>query len=180
MNWIQENNATVGVSGGGENDEDSSMDENSKLFSDFHALKNYLQLPKENFLFLEPNDAIAGLRSACFVQWLIENLDFEDINIILWASTNMAHTTESGPWTRTIYQDNADKMLTAVGEFATHLKIPTENVHFMVPGDEFSKEKMGEFVSNILEKFKWSNPTAVAWFKCIDRTHPRTIKRMLL
>lgn len=159
---------------------DPSLDENAKLFKSFHLMKNYLHLPKENFLFLEPNDDIAGIRCACFVHWLIENVDWNDVNIFIWATRDMSYTTESGPWTRTIYQDNEGKTLTAVRNLVQHLKIPTENVLFLVPGDEFVKEKCADFVSNIPYKYKWSNPTIVAWLKCQDKQQPRTLKRMLM
>lgn len=157
-----------------------SMDENEKMFSDFGSLRNHLQIPKENFLFLHPNDSIPALRSACFVQWLIENIDFQNINIVMWVASEMTYTTEGGPWTRTIYQDNEEKTLEAVRLISQHLNIPNENVLFLVPGDEFFKEKIGEFVSNLLAKFVWPTHTAIVWFKCQDKNPFRLFKRMLL
>lgn len=165
MSWIQEDNL--------------STDENAKLCGNIHAFKTFLQLQKENVLCLKAEESTAGLRGACFVQWLIENLDFQDVNIVLWASTDMEHSAESGPWTRTIYHDNEGVTLRAVRELAQHLNIPTENVLFLVPGDEFVKEKVGEFVSNMVYKYKWSNAMALVWLKCLDRCHERELKRMV-
>lgn len=166
MSWIEE--------------QESSMDENEILCKTWHSFKNYLQLPKENILCLEPEDDMTGIRWACFLQWLIENIDLNDVNIVIWASTDMTHTTECGPWTRTIYQDNEGKTLEAVRHLVQHLKIPTENVLYLVPGDEFFKEKCAEFVSNIPSNYKWSNRTTAVWLKCQDKCHPRTLKRMLM
>lgn len=163
MNWMEEH-----------------CDEEAILFGNFDFLKEHLHVSKENFLFLKAEDDAVGLRTSCFVYWLMQNLDFKDVNIVLWASTDMTHTTEQGPWMRTIYQNNEGETLTAVRHFAQHVKIPAENVLFLVPGDEFAKDKLAEFVSNLLSKYQWTNPTVVAWFKCQDGYCDRTLKRMLV
>lgn len=62
----------------------------------------------------------------------------------------------------------------------SHLQISKDNVLFLVPGDEFQRDKIAEFVSNLVEKFYFPRHTAVAWFNCADIYHPRTVKRILL
>lgn len=156
----------------------ASMDENEKMFSDFGSLKQYLEVPKDNFLFLYPNDKIAALRASCFIQKLIEGLDFKELNIVMWVASEMDYTTESGPWTKTLYCDNEEKTFRSVRELAEHLKLPAENVLFLVPGDEFLKDKIGEYVSHFFYKFKWSHHTAITWFKCKDYYPSRLLKRI--
>ena len=154
-------------------------DEQLKMFSDFGSLRYQLDVPKEHFLFLYPDDDAAAVRSACFLHWLFDNIDLQELNIAMWVSNDMKYTTESGPWTKTIYKDSQQKTFCTVGQIAEHLNIPTENVLFLVPGDEFMQVKIGEFVSNFICKYKWSNHTALTWFKSKDNYHPRVLRRML-
>lgn len=168
MNWLEEST-------------DENTNPKDKLFDDLNSFKNYLELPKENILFLEENKNIPGVRSACYLQWLVENINLStDINIVIWASSQMTHTTESGPWTRTFYINHEGKMFKAIRQIAQHLSIPTENVLFLIPGDEFQQEKIGEFIGNFLSKFDECKHIVSVWLKCTDKYHPRILKRMVL
>lgn len=155
-----------------------SMDDDEKMFNDFGSLREYLSVPKDHFLYLWPNDDDAGLRGACFIRYLIENLNFEEFNIVMWVSSKMEHTTEHGPWTKTMYQGNELKTFQAVRELSEHLKIPTENVLFLVPGDEFLKDKISEYVSHFVHEYKWSHHTAITWFKVRETYSPSLLKRL--
>lgn len=166
MSWLEET--------------DSLLDQDEKLLDDFNSFRNHLQVYKENVLLLEPSSGIKGIRCACFAHWLIKELNLQDVNIVMWVSSNMTYTTESGPWTRVFYQNNEGKDLKAVREICQHLQIPTENVLFLVPGDEFQREKIGEFVSHLLSSFDSNNHTGIVWFKCRDEYTVPCIKRMLL
>jgi hypothetical protein len=160
--------------------DDNITDDNAKLLYDFNLFKNYLDVPKENIMFLEAKCKIKEIESAIFARNFIENINLQDdVNIVMWVCSEMTHTSEGGPWTRLIYRQNEEKMLKAVRQIAEHLKIPSENALFLVPGDEFQKEKISEFVCNFLEKFDSTRDTAMVWFKCKDKYHPRAIKRML-
>lgn len=161
--------------------EDTSItDKNEQLLDRFNCFRNYLDVPKENVMFLETDCKIKKIESACFAKWLIENINIkDDVNIVMWVSSQMTFTSESGPWTRLIYQQNEQKVLKAVRQIAEYLQIPNEHVLFLVPDDEFQREKIGEFVCNFLSKFDDGCCSAMVWFKCQDQYHPRIVKRML-
>lgn len=161
-------------------DDASIVDKDDKLFHHFNSFKNYLDLPKENIMFLKANSDAAGTYGACFAKWLIDNINLQDnVNVVMWVCSEMRHTTERGPWTKVVYQDNEQRDLQAVRQIAEFLNMPAENVLFLVPGDEFQKDKIGEFVVNFLCKFDLSKATAMVWFKCKDTYYSRTIKRMV-
>jgi hypothetical protein len=156
-------------------------DTETKLFSDFNSFKNFLNIDKNNVLFLKDEVTIPGIRTGCFLRWLVENINLSsDTNIVMWVNTKMMHTTQSGVWTRTIYQDCEEKMLKAIRQIAEHLHMPAENVLFLVPGDEFQRDKIGEFIANLLDHFDNCKNLAIVWFKCTDSYHPRILRRMLL
>jgi hypothetical protein len=168
MKWLEDYN------------DESIVDEDDKLFHHFNSFKNYLDLPKENIMFLKAQSDMIGINSACFARSLIDNINLQnDVNVVMWVCSEMTHTTERGPWTKVVYQDNEQKVLQAVRQIAEFLKMPAENVLFLVPGDEFQKDKIGEFVDNFLCKFDASKSTAMVWFKCKDIYYSRTIKRMI-
>ena len=47
--------------------------------------KDYLNLNKENYAFVEAYDNNPKLTIACFVHWMIENVDLNKVNIFIWA-----------------------------------------------------------------------------------------------
>lgn len=161
--------------------DNSLTDENEQLLDQFNCFKNYLDVPKDNAVFLENDTNIKNIRWACFVRdlWYHINLQ-DDINVVMWVSSNMTCTTNNGHWTKTIYQQNEQKVLKAIREIVEYLKIPDEQVLFLVPGDSNQQEKIGNFVSNILDQYDEDNYTAMVWFKCEDNYDLHVAKQMLL
>lgn len=167
MSWLQD-------------EEDSPLDEGEKLLKDFSNFIHQLKVNKHHVEFLRPEDTSKGLSMACWAHHLINDMNLEEANLVLWVTTDMQHTTEGGRWTRTIYQDNEGTTLRTVRELAEHLNIPTENVLFTVPEDEFMRDKIAEFVSHAIDKFDPTKHFAIAWLPVKDQYHKSILKRMLV
>lgn len=156
-------------------------DIDEQLFNRFNCFKNYLDVPRQNALFLESHCRNKYIESACFVHWLINNIDLQnDVNVAIWISSDMTITTSKGPWTRPIYQENEQKGLRAIRHVVEYLKIPDEHVVFLVPGDTRLQEKIGQFVGYFLDYFNTDNYTAMVWFKCKDQYQPDVLQQMLI
>lgn len=74
----------------------------------------------------------------------------------------------NGPWTKDIYKENEGPALKAVRELAEYLNLPKENVLYLVPNDPRAREKVGEFVSNLVWKFTEKEERAMVWVQNAD------------
>lgn len=74
----------------------------------------------------------------------------------------------NGPWTNQIYRDNEGPTFRAVRELAEYLNLPKDNVLYLVPNDPKAKDKIAEFVSNVVLKFAEKDERAMVCVKNID------------
>ena len=158
---------------------ESEADTEEHLFQVFNSFRNAVAIPKGNVLYMSENENCPCNQASSHVQRLIENIDFTKINVFIWATTEMVHTTQSGIWTKTKYQDNEGDHFRKIRQLCQYLNIPAENVIFLVPGDDFLKEKLAEFVGNLFSKHQYDKPLVCVWFEVKDHYYQRQLQRML-
>lgn len=105
----------------------------------------------------------------CFVCHLIEKIDFEKVNVILWVSDcpNIENTIE-GPWKTKLYQKNEGMMLKKLRNVAEKLNLPGDNVLFICSRDDCIQSKISHFIGHLYNHFNDVDFFSLLWFECTD------------
>lgn len=154
-------------------------DRNQQLVQVFNSFRSAVSIPKDQFLYLSEYELCPLYQTGQFVQRLIEFIDLTRINVFIWATTAMEHTSESGPWNKIKYQVGEGDDFCKIRQLAQYLNIPAENVLYLVPEDDFLKEKLAEYVGHLIGKIQNDKPLIMTWFEVSDRYYPRQLQRML-